>query len=819
MGVFLNTLYFIAIVLYFLMGISALIKDAKSNLNRIFFIMCIILCGWSLTTLYMMISPNAETAIIYRNISSCIWSVFYCIVLYFILLLTGKNKNLDNKLIILIFLPGVISTFIYVLNPLSSIDMIGFDYGWAFKVWDMKFVPLKDFFSIYFIIYLIIDFVLLYKWSKNSKYKREKRQAELIGFSIVMTIFTEIICRLILIISGIVYMPPIGILLMLIAFAGIWYSMIRYKFNTIAGDEAVLDILNIMNEGLIILDYEGIIQNTNKYTENLLKYNDKELVKKSVHEIFAENNQWLLQNEFSSMELQLISKDNEMVNVLASYSILKDKSSELFGENLGAVLIFQDIYQIKQAQDKLIIARNNMEIAFQQRSNELAMTNIKLEMEIKHRRAKEEEIENLTCSDQLTGLPNRRFFNELLNEAIGFSQNNDSVLGVIMLDIDEFTMINDSFGYECGDEILKKVAHRIKTVLKENDIMARIGGDQFSIILNSLSCKEHISNICSEIINAVKLPFAFNDGSIFISTSLGASVYPFDGIDSGTLIKNADIAMYNAKENGKGLFEVCSTIMRDNFGHAVDLTKDLHKALEANEFEVYYQPQVDIKTGRVAGVEALLRWHHKKLGMIRPDIFIPIAEKTGLIVDIGRWVLYTSCMQKKAWSNMGIEDLSIGVNLSVNQMRGREIIKQVEDIITETGVNPEDIELEITENVLIKDRENIIRILDELKKMKIRIAIDDFGLEYSSLNYLKHLPVDRIKIAKPFIDGIGRNTGDESIISAIIIIGRELGLNLIAEGVETEEQLQFLKDQNCDEVQGFYYYKPAPASVIEKNLV
>lgn len=732
MGIFFIAIYLICTGIYFFMGISTFFKDTNSSTNKAFFVLCVILSIWSLITANMMAAPDAETAALYRNISTVCWSILYCNVLHLILHLTGKAKKLNNKITTLIFVPGIMSILLYAINPFTAEDMVRSIYGWGFYFKTQSIFLWNNIFNLYFIVYLILDLVLIINWGKNSKFKREKKQATIITFSFFSTLLLAIVSDFLMPYTGMKFMPPIAVLLVSVAITGVWYSLIRYKFNTLSDEKVILDVFKIMNEGFIILDYEGTIQSINRHAENLLKYKEGELVGKPLHHVLAKKSEWLVQIGFSSVELELLSKDNEKLTVLASYSILQDKMGEKLGEKLGAVLIFQDIFEIKQVQHRLAAARDNLEVAFQQSSNELAITNVKLEKEIQHRLEKEEEIETLASKDQLTGLPNRRYFSERLNEAISFAAKKDGFLGVLLMDIDGFTFINDSLGYEYGDEILKEVSKRIQGLLSEDDIMARVGGDEFSILLKDLKSKEQITNICSEILSVVKEPFEFNKGEVFVSISIGGSVYPIDGIDANTLVKNADIAMTSAKDNGKGIFELCNSRMKSSLNEVMELTHDLYKALEAKELELYYQPQVNIKTEEIVGVEALIRWHHPKLGMIRPDIFIPIAEKTGLIGDIGEWVIRTACSQKKAWENQGIYNISVAVNISVNQLRSRGIVKQIVSILSETGIDPKDFELEITENVFIRDKDYIIQLLRELRKMKIRIAIDDFGIEYSS---------------------------------------------------------------------------------------
>ena len=349
-------------------------------------------------------------------------------------------------------------------------------------------------------------------------------------------------------------------------------------------------------------------------------------------------------------------------------------------------------------------------------------------------------------------------------------------------------------------------------------LFVELVGDEFLILIKNIENENYIREISEKILNIFKKPFIIDNNDLFMTTSIGGAIYPVDGQDVETLIKNADIAMYKAKEKGKNKFELCTAIFKDGLVKEMKLTNSLYKAIERNEFELYYQPQVSIISGEIIGLEALIRWNNAELGMVNPVDFIYIAEKTGLILPIGEWVMKTACSQNKEWQDAGILNVPIAVNLSVNQFQNKRIIEDIINILKETGLNPNDLELEITENIIMKETEYIIESLKQLKELGVKIAIDDFGTEYSSLNYIKQLPVDKIKIDMSFVRGININHKDEAIIKVIIALAKNLGLKVIAEGVETKEQLDFLREQMCDEIQGYYYYKPMPANQIEELM-
>ncbi|MGE5627465.1 MAG: putative bifunctional diguanylate cyclase/phosphodiesterase [Solirubrobacterales bacterium] len=432
--------------------------------------------------------------------------------------------------------------------------------------------------------------------------------------------------------------------------------------------------------------------------------------------------------------------------------------------------------------------------------------------------ASEEINRYLAYHDHLTGLPNRMFLSEQLNRAIQLSNRKEKFLAVIFLDLDNFKMVNDSMGHTTGDKLLMESSKRLVGILRECDIISRIGGDEFIILVEDAENMDSIKLVAEKILSNLKRPFKINNQEFFVTTSIGISVYPNDGVDADTLIRNADIAMYTSKANGGNQFILCTDEMKNKGVENARLSNYLYHAIERNELELYYQPQVNTVTNKIVGLEALIRWNNKELGLVMPGTFIPVAEKTGLIIPIGNWILERACRQNKAWQEAGLFNIPVSVNMSVRQFQDRNIVERVKEILAETGLEAKYLELEITESVVMKEINYIVEILRAFKKMGISISIDDFGTEYSSLNYLKHLPVDRIKIAMPFIHGIDVSNNDEAITKAIIILAKNMGVRVIAEGVETKKQFEFLSKRMCEEIQGYYYYKPMPAKEIEKLL-
>jgi diguanylate cyclase (GGDEF)-like protein len=431
----------------------------------------------------------------------------------------------------------------------------------------------------------------------------------------------------------------------------------------------------------------------------------------------------------------------------------------------------------------------------------------------------EKKIKFLAYHDQLTQLPNRSLFKELLEQAIKQGDRLQNKIGVVFIDIDSFKTVNDTMGHDFGDKLLFEVSQMLSSNVRNYDIVSRFGGDEFVILLNHLSDIEDAVKIMDELMRAIRNPINLYGQELFVTISAGVALYPLDGDDPDTLIKNADAAMYQAKGLGKNQYLICSQDMKNEVLEKMFFTNSLHRALEKEQLVVYYQPQVNIENNSIVGLEALLRWFIPEKGMISPATFIPLAEQSGLINPIGEWVLETACRQNKQWQDMGFPAMRMAVNISVYQLNNPNFVQQVEDILRRTGLSPENLELEVTESAVSTNVDNIIDVLTNLKRVGVIISIDDFGTEYSSLSRLKLLPIDRIKMDMQFVRGLEENEKDQAITKVIINLAKSMNLKVIAEGVETKGQLDFLSQRLCDEVQGYYFYKPMPAEEIEKVLI
>ncbi len=435
--------------------------------------------------------------------------------------------------------------------------------------------------------------------------------------------------------------------------------------------------------------------------------------------------------------------------------------------------------------------------------------------DITDRKISEERIQYLATHDSLTSLPNRFMFSEILNLAIESARRNSRNLAVLFIDLDRFKNINDTLGHEAGDLLLNEMAGRFKQCLRASDVVARLGGDEFVILIQDLENPEQAATVARKILSAAVKPVSVYGQECRVTASIGICLYPDDAEDENTFMKNADIAMYRAKEEGKNNYQFYSPDIKARSLERLIMENNLRLALERNEFFLHYQAKRNLKTGEIAGVEALVRWQHPQLGIVSPAQFIPLAEETGLIVLIGRWVLKTACEQNVAWMEQGLPPLCMAVNLSVRQFFDEHLIDDVAAALAESGMAPELLEMEITEGMVMQDAERAIRILSAIKDLGVRLAIDDFGVGYSSLAQIKRFPIDTLKVDSSFIRDIPQNREDRAITEAIIAMGKTLSLTVIAEGVETEEQEQFLREHACDQSQGYYFSKPiAPEAFV-----
>ncbi|QHQ61972.1 EAL domain-containing protein [Anaerocolumna sedimenticola] len=443
----------------------------------------------------------------------------------------------------------------------------------------------------------------------------------------------------------------------------------------------------------------------------------------------------------------------------------------------------------------------------------------KNELSIKYDELKrsKDKMQKLAYSDYLTELPNRLAFTEVL-DGVMLTLRNEEVIAIMNVDIDNFKAINDTLGHSYGDELLIDVTHRLKQAMDDNDYLARSGGDEFVVLTQNLTDIGEYEAKIKKIRKIFDYPFVLSMKEYFITVSIGIALAPKDGKTTQVLIKNADSAMYAAKANGKNTFVYFNDAINEKLMDKIQIQSELRKAIENNEFIVYYQPQIDLSTEKIVGFEALIRWNHPEKGILSPGEFIAFTEETGLIVPIGYWVLKSACCQLKKWEEEGFHNLTIAVNISARQFKDQDFANMVRETINETGINPGNLELEITESIALLDLEYSVAMIQKLKDLGVKFSLDNFGTDYSSMNYLKRLPVNNLKIDKSFLDSVTDNRSEQNIVQTIISLAQNLDIAVIAEGVEKNEQAQFLKSVKCNKAQGFLFSEPVSGDMADQVL-
>ncbi len=543
-------------------------------------------------------------------------------------------------------------------------------------------------------------------------------------------------------------------------------------------------IIQQIHESVTATDLNGIITSWNRGAEQLSGYKAKEAIGKHIKFMYLEKDYKKLEKDIETLiqtveyrtETHLVTKFKELVDVDISFSLLRDEKETL----IGTIAYVQDITLRKKIEDDLYHQAHH---------------------------------------DALTGLPNRVLFNDRLEQGIEKTRRSSKSLALLFLDLDHFKEINDSLGHAIGDEVLNVVTSRINSVLRSEDTLARLGGDEFTVIIENLTQAQNASFLAEKILSVLAKPMIIKKHELYISTSIGISLFPEDGKSVENLLKYADAAMYRAKAEGRNNFQFYSTEMTELAFERVVMESSFRAALKSEDFVVYYQPQVNAKTNKIIGMEALVRWNHPSIGIVSPTKFIPLAESTGLIVELDRFVMRTAMLQLSQWYK---EDLAPGVlamNLSVKQLQQKDFIEIFKKMIKETNCNPQCLELEVTESQIMTNADEAIKILNKISEIGVSLAVDDFGTGYSSLAYLKKLPIDKLKIDQSFIRDLPDDEDDAVISKVVIALAQSLNLKVIAEGVETEEQKKFLLQSGCENIQGYIYSKPVPADEFKTILL
>jgi len=555
-------------------------------------------------------------------------------------------------------------------------------------------------------------------------------------------------------------------------------------------NELATTTLNLIGEGILRTDADGNVTYQNRFAEKMTGWSRAEARGRPFADVLrlidnisgaslddavaiALQADKTASGMTSSINCTLVRRDGEEFGIESRVAIIHDQD----GNAVGAVVAFRDVSAARVAS---------------------------LEMS------------RVAQHDVLTNLPNRALFNDRLSQAISLAERQSKQLAVLFVDLDQFKRINDSLGHSVGDRLLRSVARRLVACVRRTDTVSRLGGDEFLILLSQIEHSEDAAITARKILRAVAAPHVIDSKSLDVNVSIGGSTYPADAQNAETLVSYADVAMYEAKQQGRNSYQFFRTDMRARMATRVALERDLRCALGRNEFRLHYQPKVNFQTGQCTGMEALLRWQHLERGLLSAATFVPIAEECGLIVAIGQWVLLEACRQARAWSDLGLKVLPVAVNVSAVEFRARDFLSGIRAVLIATGLDPQDLELELTEGVLMQDAESAVVTLLALKAMGVKLAVDDFGTGFSSFTYLRRFPVDTLKVDKSFVHEITEDSDGTTIVNAMINIGKSLKQRVVAEGVDTRSQLDFLQRHGCNEGQGYYFSHPITAEQVEK---
>ncbi|WP_216829915.1 EAL domain-containing protein [Alkalihalobacterium elongatum] len=560
----------------------------------------------------------------------------------------------------------------------------------------------------------------------------------------------------------------------------------KTKFKKFSSDhENVWHLFNQMSDGLMITDYQQNIIAVNPSFENITGYSFEEIV-------YKKPNVFLSPEKATHLNFKEMWKNIHSRGTWTGELETKRKNGEAFTSNITVTSI-----QKQQVEESLYFI---------------------IVKDISSRKKVETEITRLANFDELTQLPNRTQFKKIINEAIHQAKKNHNTFAVLFLDLDHFKKINDSLGHQIGDELLQQIAKRLQNVIGANGTVSRFGGDEFTILLSPLKNKKEAYESAKKIIASLQQPIVCAGEKIYMNTSIGCSFFPEHGTDYTTILKNADSALFQAKKAGRNQYQEYNDSINEGLIEQLQIERDLRTALAEQQFEVYYQLQMDIETGKPYGIEALIRWNHPERGNLPPFIFLPAAEETGLIAEIDDWVLQTACAQTKKWHEDGHEDLVLSVNISKKQFDRPDFVKRVKQTLRETGLNPKQLCLEITESMAITHIDEAVDKLKKLKSIGVQLSLDDFGTGYSSLSQLKNLPIDTLKIDKSFMQGSGDEQENHVLVKLIIAMAKTLNFAVICEGVETEEQLLLLRTEGCNHAQGYLFSEPLAPSNCELKM-
>src|ERR1035437_78697 len=744
-------------VLYVFLGFKVIQLDKRSLQNRLFFALNLSLVFWSFASASYISALDEATCIFWYKLSSVVCYLFVGIVLHFFLLYAKKDHLLKQWWVyIILYLPGIILSYMEITVDFYAKAYIRGSNGWTItartdSMWFWASIA-------YIVVYISICIFISYRLHKTAIAQRERKQARVL----LITSAASLIAGLaIMVFVSILKLdiPDVTPISGAVWSVGIFYAINKYQMMAMTPSFIAENLFQTIIDSVILANPKGLILSVNPETQRMLGYNAKDLVGEPLERLFLSDSKSKNTNiskllnacPIRNMETFMVSSADVNIPIILSISECKDN----FGTRIGFVLASKDVTEYKHA---------------------------------------EEKIQYLATHDSLTGLPNRLMFTQLLNHSVQSAKRNKRKLAIFFIDLDRFKIINDTKGHEAGDQLLQEIAARYRQTLRTDDVVSRQGGDEFVILIEDFDKLSDLELIANNILAITYKPIVLMGDECRVTASIGISVFPKDAEDEQSLLKNADIAMYLAKEEGKNNYQFYSEDIQSKSIERLSIETNLRFALERNELSLHYQAKVDFKTNVITGVEALLRWQNPYLGSVTPTQFIPIAEESGLIIPIGRWVMRTACAQNVAWQQQGLPAVCMAVNLSLRQLTDDNLIDDIRTALNDSGMAPNLLELEITESMVMHNPTRMIAVLAKIKNLGVRLAIDDFGTGYSSLAQIKHFPIDTLKVDRSFIHNIPQDAEDKAITEAIIAMGKTLSLTVVAEGVETVEQMNFLSE-------------------------
>nr|WP_321263342.1 EAL domain-containing protein [uncultured Sphaerochaeta sp.] len=782
-------------------GILVLQSNHTTISNRIFFALVTAISIWSSGLAFANLAPSHEAVELWRRVSALGWGFVYAIYLHFIILISSKRIGRRPWwFYALLYTPALLTILAFSIPSglnAEPYQLRHTEFGWVniaeHNIWDIIFY-------IYYGSYTILGLVLLALWGKKSKNADIKKQARLIIFTILTLLFAATFTDIILssMVGDIPQMAPVLMLLPVT----IIYNTIRKgqekKENPLRLSFSYIHII------ISVVFYVCISFIQVRLEPGTVTIGQLHLAESTFRGILTQVQM------FISIYLVLReAKPGFIISILMNTTNLL--SSLVFWIRMDSGVPIPGIISYVGVLILLLIIR-----AYRKQS---ATYIEKIQSQRQDLKESERQLYKLAYYDSLTGLPSRDYFIEKLQQSLEQADKHHKRVGIIFIDFDSFKAINDTAGHMVGDLVLQLISQRLTKRIGKKGTLARFGGDEFLVEIPDLDTDEPIHAMIESIMETLKKPAVIDDEEYHVSASIGIAVYPDDGESPDTLIKNADIAMYEAKGRGKNQAVFCTDDIKDSTTMNHTLVNNLYWALDRDELHLLYQPKISLETNKIIGFEALLRWNNSEYGVVNPEVFIPMAEQTGMIRPIGLWVMRTACQQIQQFNEWAGRELSISINISLIQLRDPSMVEHMAAILEETHTPPHNVEVEITESIAFQDEPFIMEQLRKMKELGISIAIDDFGTGYSSFSRLRTFPIDLIKIDIEFVRAISSNLHkDQAIIRSIIQLAKNLGLKVLAEGVETEEQFQLLKEQGCDFIQGFLFYTPLPVSSIKQML-